>query len=140
MSVLQWLVNVTRSRLAEIMARPERHAERVTAVQDQVRLWYESHEDERRPMCTARSNWQNLSTRFVNKDLLHRIELGSLRDILEVNAPPGERGTVRVEPSVTVGYITRRLAPTHMLAICLELEDATLGGATPMFDLVQCFY
>ena len=39
------------------------------------------------------------------------------------------RGTVRVEPFVTVGYATRfLLARGHMLAVTLEIEDATLGG------------
>jgi hypothetical protein len=42
---------------------------------------------------------------------------GALRDVLEIRAPPAQRGTVRVEPSVTVGHITRRLEPTHMLAV-----------------------
>ena len=73
--------------------------------------------------------------------------------MLSINAEPGERGTVLVEPNVSVGQVSprcpysfaqallrgcsresiasqvlRSLAPTHMLAVCLELEDATLGG------------
>ena len=44
-------------------------------------------------MCTARANWQNLSTRFVNKDVLHKIELSQLRDVLSVDAAEGKRGT-----------------------------------------------
>jgi delta24-sterol reductase len=128
MSVLVWLLNTARNRYTEAFARPEDHERRVEAVAAQVRAWAASPPSGRRPMCTARASWQNLSTRFVNKDVLHKIELSQLRDVLSIDAAPGEKGTVLVEPSVTVGYICRKLAPTHMLAVCLELEDATLGG------------
>ena len=127
-SVLVWLLNTARNSYAEATARPEDHGRRVEQVSAEVRAWAASPAEARRPMCTARASWQNLSTRFVNKDVLHKIELSHLRDVLSVDAVPGEKGTVLVEPNVTVGLICRKLAPTHMLAVCLELEDATLGG------------
>ena len=43
---------------------------------------------------TARASWQNLSTRFVDKEVLHKIRLSHLRDVLEVHAAPGERAVV----------------------------------------------
>jgi delta24-sterol reductase len=77
-------------------------------------------------MCTDRRTWQNLSTRFAPKHEWHKIRMSGLRDILGVDRA---RGTVRVEPFVTVGYATRfLLARGHMLAVTLEIEDATLGG------------
>lgn len=202
-SVLVWLQNLLRSRYAELTATPERHDERVAAVQQQVRCWAESPPEGRRPMCTARSNWQVRSPQGVggaggrnprrpggghscwrvhdapltctgvgadDSEPLHPLReqgraaqdrarcaprcagcppalgiiviiaplpwsqrllgwlrhaqlppppptTGALRDVLEIRAPPAQRGTVRVEPSVTVGHITRRLEPTHMLAV-----------------------
>ena len=94
-SVMVWLINTTRARYNEAFARPEDHDERVAAVCAQVRRWADGPDAGRRPMCTARANWQNLSTRFVNKDVLHKIELSQLRDVLSVDAAEGERGTVR---------------------------------------------
>ena len=49
-----------------------------------------------------------------------------LYDVLELDE---ERMTVRVEPMVTVGDITRYLVPRgYTLAVTLEIADATLGG------------
>lgn len=105
---------------------PADHEQRVRAVQDQVRAWKEQPATERRPMCTDRAPWVGLSTRFVNKKVLHRIQLGNLRSILDIDV---EAGTITVEPLVTVGEATKALeALGYMLAVTLEVEDATLGG------------
>ena len=56
-------------------------------------------------MCTARPNWLSLSTTFFNKDACHKVPI-PLYDILELNE---ETMTVRVEPMVSVGDITRYL-------------------------------
>lgn len=105
---------------------PEEHDARVADIQRQVRRWAAQPDAERRPMCTDRRTWQNLSTRFEPKHSWHRIRMRALRDVLGVDL---ERGTVRVEPFVTVGQATRfLLARGHMLAVTLEIEDATLGG------------
>ena len=105
---------------------PQDHDLRVHKVQDQVRRWNAQPDAERRPMCTDRKTWMNLSTRFEPKHLWHRIQMGALRDVLSIDE---KKGTVRVEPLVTVGQITRYLLPKgYMLAVTLEIEDATVGG------------
>jgi delta24-sterol reductase len=105
---------------------PADHDTRVREIQQQVQAWAEQPEAERLPMCTDRAPWVNLSTRFVNKKALHRIRLGNLRSILHIDEA---RGTVTTEPLVTVGEITRELvARGYMLAVTLEVEDATVGG------------
>ena len=76
-------------------------------------------------MCTARPNWLSLSTTFFNKDACQKIPV-PLYDILELNE---DKMTVRVEPMVSVGDITRYLVPKgYTLAVTLEIADATLGG------------
>ena len=116
-SFVLWAISYARARYAEAHSTPAEHEKRVEQVSAQVRAWSSQPASERKPMCTSRANFQNLSTRFVNKDILHKIRLSHLRDVLEVRASPGEQGTVLVEPNVTVGYICRKLAPTHMLAV-----------------------
>ncbi len=107
-------------------AAPEQHDQRVAQIQRQVRRWYDQPAGQRRPMCTDRRTWQNLSTRFAPKHAWHKIRMSGLRDVLGVDL---ERRTVRVEPFVTVGSVTRYLLPRgHMLAVTLEIEDATIGG------------
>ncbi|MCA9693142.1 MAG: FAD-dependent oxidoreductase [Myxococcales bacterium] len=116
-----------RARLRERFgASPERHDEKVQAIQEQVRRWASQPAEERKPMCTDRRTWMNLSTRFEPKHAWHKIQMGRLRDVLELDEA---RGTVRVEPFVTVGQITRYLLRRgYMLAVHLEIADATLGG------------
>lgn len=116
-----------RARLYELLgAAPERHDEKVRDVQAQVRRWAAQPAEQRRPMCTDRRTWMNLSTRFEPKHTWHKIRMGALRDILGLDAA---RGVVRVEPFVTVGQAMRYLAARgHMLAVHLEIADATLGG------------
>lgn len=108
---------------------PEEHDQRVAEVQRQVRRWAAQPTDgaePRKPMCTDRKTWMNLSTRFEPKSSWHRIRMSSLVDILHVDEA---RRTVRVEPFVTVGQITRYLEKLgYMLAVTLEIEDATVGG------------
>ncbi len=121
------LVLRTRSRVREaFFAAPERHAQRVAEISEQVRRWAAQPREHRRPMCTDRRTWQNLSTRFEPKHTWHKIRMGGLCDVLGLDA---DQGTVRVEPFVTVGQATRYLlARGRMLAVTLEIEDATLGG------------
>jgi delta24-sterol reductase len=108
------------------VSAPDQHDRRVEEIQRQVRRWAAQPAGERRPMCTDRRTWQNLSTRFEPKHSWHRIRMSGLRDILGVDLAAG---TVRVEPFVTVGQVTRYLlARGHMLAVTLEIEDATIGG------------
>lgn len=101
MSVLVRIWNGCKNKWAETFARPEDHDARVAAVQAQVQRWSES--GKQRHMCSARSNWQNLSTRFVDKSVMHKIQLANLRDVLDVDT---ENLLVRVEPNVTGTYLS----------------------------------
>jgi delta24-sterol reductase len=113
-------------RVRERLASPGRHDARVAEVQAQVRRWASLPVDKRRPLCTDRRTWMSLSTRFEPKHRWQRIRMGGLRDVLSIDQ---ERGTVTVEPFVTVGQLTRYLVPRgHMLAVHLEIADATIGG------------
>lgn len=117
----------TRARAYELFgAAPERHDEKVRAIQEQVRRWAAQPAEARRPMCTDRRTWMNLSTRFEPKHTWHKIRMGALRDVLGLDEATR---TVRVEPFVTVGQAMRYLAGRgYMLAVHLEIADATLGG------------
>ncbi len=106
--------------------RPLRHEDKVRDVQEQVARWASQPQAERRPMCTDRKTWMNLSTRFEPKHTWHRIRMGHLNDVIEIDEV---RRTVRVEPFVTVGQMARLLGPRgYMLAVHLEIADATIGG------------
>ena len=107
------------------LSSPKKHGERVRSIQAQVRQWNKLESTHRPYMCTARPNWLSLSTTFFNKDACHKVPV-PLYDILELNE---EKMTVRVEPMVSVGDITRYLIPKgYTLAVTLEIADATLGG------------
>src|SRR5262249_27609647 len=54
---------------------PQDHDLRVEHVQAQVRRWNAQPETDKRPMCTDRKTWMNLSTRFEPKHLWHRIQM-----------------------------------------------------------------
>lgn len=116
-----------RSKVYDLLgAAPERHDEKVREVQDQVRRWAAQPRSQRRPMCTDRKTWMNLSTRFEPKHQWHQIKMGRLRDILHVDT---DALTIRVEPFVTVGQATSYLIERgYMLAVNLEIAEATLGG------------
>merc|ERR1719150_3538363 len=105
------------------LSSPARHGQRVASIQRQVRENFTS--PHRKLMCTARPNWLSLSTTFFNKKECHKVPL-PLYDVLELDE---ERMTVRVEPMVSVGDITRYLIPKgYTLAVTLEIADASLGG------------
>jgi delta24-sterol reductase len=116
-----------RARLHDLLgAAPERHDEKVREIQEQVQRWASQPAAERRPMCTDRKTWMNLSTRFEPKHRWHAIRMGKLRDILAIDE---QQLTVRVEPFVTVGQATSYLIERgYMLAVNLEIAEATLGG------------
>ncbi|KAK4299706.1 hypothetical protein Pmani_028040 [Petrolisthes manimaculis] len=118
MKLRHWLIR-------KFVSAPEKHDERVRAVQSQVMRWNKQPATERKLMCTARPNWQSLSTTFFRKDQCHQISL-PLYDILELHE---NRMTVVVEPMVSVGEVTAFLVPRgYTLAVCLEVAEATLGG------------
>jgi len=120
MQVRNWLQRT-------FFASPEKHDERVQKIQAKVREWNDLPMDkEKKPfMCTARPNWLSLSTTFFNKEACHKVPI-PLYDILSLDE---KNMTVRVEPMVSVGDITRFLVPRgYTLAVTLEIADATLGG------------
>lgn len=113
-----WLVRT-------LVSAPEKHDERVRQIQKQVLKWNKQPKEQRKYMCTARPNWQSLSTTFFRKDLCHKVSI-PLYDILELQE---SQMSVRVEPMVSVGQATAFLVPRgYTLAICLEVAEATLGG------------
>ena len=120
------VVRVERHLSRKLARAPREHAARVEGIQAQVRRWRSQPAERRRPRCTDRKTWMPLSTRFAPKGSWHRIVMSGLRDILSFDA---EKRTVTVEPFVTVGQITRYLmARGYMLAVTLEIEDASIGG------------
>jgi len=82
---------------------------------------------EKKPMCTARAPWQNLSTRFSEyKSHSLQVFVGDFRNVLSLDE---KNGIVHIEPLVEVGQITRWLLPRgYMLATTLEIDEATVGG------------
>lgn len=103
---------------------PEAHEARVAAVQDQIRRWRAA--GARAPLCTARPTWLSVSPRIVDYKRADNVIEIDLHDILHVDT---KRGTVRVEPLVTIGQLTRRLLPIGWtLAVVPELDDLTVGG------------
>jgi len=110
---------------ATLFSSPSQHGERVRKIQAQVNEWNKLPSENRPFMCTARPNWLSLSTTFFNKEACHKVPV-PLYDILSLNE---EKMTVKVEPMVSVGDITRYLVPKgYTLAVTLEIADATLGG------------
>lgn len=100
------------------------HDAKVKEIQAQVRRWSESGSTH--PMCTARRSWLTMSTRTATfKENCHKISI-NLRNILHLDT---EKQTIRVEPLVNMGYITRYLVPKGWaLAVQVEMEDLTAGG------------
>ncbi len=106
------------------LATPHLHDARVREVQQQVRAWNAA--GRRQLMVTARPPWHSVSLRVESyKGGCEKIRV-ELPNILEVNT---ERMTVRCEPMVTMGQITRHLVPMgYALAVMIEMDDLTVGG------------
>lgn len=115
-----------RSKIYEILfSSPENHDKRVRAIQNKVQKWNKLPKESRKPLTTSRPNWLSLSTTFYRKDLCHKVNI-DLFDILSLNE---EDLTIRVEPMVRVGDVTKFLIPKgYTLEVTLEIADATLGG------------
>lgn len=123
--IFNLLLTIRRTFHRWFISSPEHHDQRVKDIQAQIRKWNRVPKDERKLLCTARPNWLSLSTKFFQKEMCHQIKV-DLFDILSLNE---DNLTVRVEPMVTVGEITRYLIPKgYTLAVTLEIADATLGG------------
>lgn len=123
--IFNLLLEVRKCIYTKLFSSPRRHDERVRKIQAQVLKWSDLPKEERKLLCTSRPNWLSLSTTFFRKDLCHQVPV-DLFDILELDE---ENLTVRVEPMVTVGDITKYLIPKgYTLAVTLEIAEATLGG------------
>ncbi|XP_076029623.1 delta(24)-sterol reductase-like [Oratosquilla oratoria] len=123
--IFGWVMKLHHWIQCKMISAHEGHDKKVKTVQQKVRKWCDLMPAERKMMCTARPNWQSLSTTFFRKDQCHQIPI-PLYDILDLNT---EKMFVRVEPMVSVGDITAFLVPRgYTLAVCLEVAEATLGG------------
>lgn len=80
------------------------------------------------PMCTARPGWMSisLSSRSYKENPKWAPIQMNLMDILHIDE---EAGIVHVEPSVTIGELTRALLPRgYTLPVVPEMDDLTVGG------------
>lgn len=101
------------------------HAMKVKHVQKQVRDWLKS--DQSVPMCTARPGWKTMTLRDPKyKSSMYTVDLETLDTILGIDE---DKKTVRVEPYVTMGMLTRYLIPKGWtIPVVIELDDVTVGG------------
>ncbi|KAJ7585375.1 hypothetical protein C8J56DRAFT_788164 [Mycena floridula] len=110
--------------MAKYSARPELHEQRVKEVQNSVLKW--NADGRKKPMCTDRLEWLTMSARTATfKEDCSRIKV-NLHDVLEVDE---DKRTVRVEPLVDMGQLSRHLLRLGWtLAVMIEMEDLTVGG------------
>ncbi|XP_028025734.1 delta(24)-sterol reductase-like isoform X2 [Bombyx mandarina] len=103
---------------------PKMHDDKVKEVQRQIKEWLSG--DKSTHLCTARPTWQTMSFRHsMYKRTFTNIQI-NLVDVLEVDK---ENMTVRCEPLVTMGQLSRTLAPLGLaLPVVPELDQLTVGG------------
>eukprot|EP00573_Skeletonema_grethae_P007986 CAMPEP_0201702138 /NCGR_PEP_ID=MMETSP0578-20130828/35364_1 /ASSEMBLY_ACC=CAM_ASM_000663 /TAXON_ID=267565 /ORGANISM="Skeletonema grethea, Strain CCMP 1804" /LENGTH=542 /DNA_ID=CAMNT_0048189613 /DNA_START=147 /DNA_END=1775 /DNA_ORIENTATION=+ len=108
-----------------------RHDERVAHVSAQVR----EAASQKKKMCTARPGWHSMSLRegmYKKDSKIAKIEI-PLRDVLELDE---DNLTVRVEPLVTMGQLSRYLrGKGYCLQVTPELDDLTAGGLVNGFGV-----
>ncbi|CAD5210566.1 unnamed protein product [Bursaphelenchus okinawaensis] len=109
----------------KLNSAPKAHDRKVAVIQRQIREWNEG--GRKKKLCTARSGFLTMSFRFPKyKKGMLGIKTDQLVDILEIDT---ENRTVRVEPMVNMGQLTRFLIPLgYTLPIVPELDDLTVGG------------
>jgi delta24-sterol reductase len=138
LSFLMWLRTSVRRQLA-LFKQPRSkeqvendHAAAVDEVVVQIKAWNAA--GRRGKLRTARPNWASMSTKLAsNKTDAHRISVGHLNRILEVNV---EAMTIKVEPGVTFGEITDVLLPLALaLQTHVEMESITIGGCALGFGI-----
>ncbi|XP_026733822.1 delta(24)-sterol reductase-like [Trichoplusia ni] len=108
----------------KLSSAPKMHDRKVKDVQRQIKSWLSGDRSTR--LCTARPTWQTMSYRHsVYKKTFTNIKINFV-DILEVDT---ENLTVRCEPLVTMGQLSRTLEPLGLaLAVVPELDQLTVGG------------
>uniref|UniRef100_A0A8D8LQB3 Delta(24)-sterol reductase n=1 Tax=Cacopsylla melanoneura TaxID=428564 RepID=A0A8D8LQB3_9HEMI len=101
------------------------HQEKVKHVQSQVRDWIKT--DQSKPMCTGRAGWKSMTLREPKyKSSMYPVDLEEMDTILSIDE---EKRTVKVEPYVTMGQLTRYLLPKGWsIPVVVELDDVTVGG------------
>ncbi|XP_026883717.2 delta(24)-sterol reductase [Electrophorus electricus] len=108
----------------KMCSAPKLHAERVRAVQRQVRDW--KKENRKVHMCTGRPGWLTVSLRVGKYKKTHKNITINMMDILQVDT---ERQVVRVEPLANMGQVTHLLNSIGWtLPVVPELDDLTVGG------------
>jgi delta24-sterol reductase len=101
------------------------HDERVRHVQRQVDEW--RARGKKGLLHTSRKSWQSVAVRAIDykKGSASGIDV-ELHDVLELDL---DKRTVRVEPRVNMGQLTRWLAPYgYTIPVVPELDDLTVGG------------
>ena len=99
---LMWKLHVWLTK-----SDPRAHDTRVASVQRAVERWAKSDRSKR--MCSARPGWQTLSPRHAQfKKDMHTVDLSKLNCIVEMNP---SKGTVIVEPGITIGALYDYLLP-----------------------------
>ncbi|XP_022118448.2 delta(24)-sterol reductase [Pieris rapae] len=103
---------------------PRNHDKKVKKVQKQIKSWLAG--DRKTRLCTARPTWQTMSFRQgLYKKTFTNIHIDMV-DILEVDT---KNMTVRCEPLVTMGLLSKTLEPLNLsLAVVPELDQLTVGG------------
>lgn len=102
------------------------HRAKVQRVMADVQRWAALPAANRPPIRTDRSGADSHSVRTTDKSGAWRVRMHDFNQILGVDLV---RGTVTIEPFVTVGELTSYLLKhDRMLEATLEMEDATLGG------------
>eukprot|EP00041_Stephanoeca_diplocostata_P015048 m.284330 g.284330 ORF g.284330 m.284330 type:complete len:603 (+) comp19906_c0_seq2:154-1962(+) len=100
------------------------HASKIKKIQDQVLEWKSSGSKKR--MCTARGGWLSISPkRSTYKSESFRVSV-ELYDVLEIDET---NMTVRVEPGVNMGMLSRHLlARGFTIPVLPEMDDLSVGG------------
>ncbi|HVL00083.1 MAG TPA: FAD-binding protein [Dongiaceae bacterium] len=102
------------------------HREKVHRVMADVQRWAALPAERRPPIRTDRSGAASHSVRSSDKSGSHQVRMHDFNRILGIDLA---KGTVTIEPFVTVGELTTWLLQhDRMLEATLEMEDATLGG------------
>ncbi|XP_075987358.1 delta(24)-sterol reductase-like [Anticarsia gemmatalis] len=125
LSVLWKIWSTVRNYVVfKLSSAPKMHDRKVRSVQNQIKTWLKGDRSTR--LCTARPTWQTMSFRHsVYKKTFTNIKV-NLVDVLEVDT---KNMTVRCEPLVTMGQLSRTLEPLGLaLAVVPELDQLTVGG------------
>ncbi|MEZ4922005.1 MAG: FAD-binding oxidoreductase [Crocinitomicaceae bacterium] len=122
----------TKSKITLLLnSAPKLHDKRVKNVQDQLKAWREDGCKEQ--LTTGRSGWFTMSELVPGYKKTNRKIFLNMRDILEINE---EKKTVRVEPQVDMGQISKALKKKGWtLAVLPELDVLTVGGLVNGFGI-----